>query len=201
MSTRNPLSLVARAALAATCVITSVSCGGELLRTGRSPVYLVITGIAATAGSSGEESSFLLSDVSTDDGAVFNDSVEISLRADAKNTTLPTTSLNDVTMTRYRVVYRRSDGRNNQGSDVPYSFEGGLSTTVPAGNTGAVVFNLVRHQAKLEPPLRNMRGLGGLAILTTVAEITLWGRDQNGNELMVQGFIDVTFADFPDDEQ
>ena len=200
MSTRNPLSIVARAALVATCAITTVSCGGELLRTGRSPVYLMITGMLATPGGGGESSSFLLSDVATDGGSAFNDSVEITLRAEPKNTTIPTTPLNDVTMTRYRVVFRRSDGRNTQGVDVPYSFDGGLSTVVQAGGTGTVVFNLVRHQSKFEPPLRNMSGLGGLAVLTTVAEITLWGRDQNGNELMVQGFIDVTFADFPDEE-
>ena len=197
MSTGNPLSIVARAALVATCVITTVSCGGSLLRTGRSPVYLVITGITATAGGTGTQSAFLLSDVDTG-GGVINDTVEISLRADPKNTTLPTTSLNDVTMTRYRVVFRRSDGRNTQGVDVPYSFDGATGVTIQAGGIGSVVFNLVRHQAKLEPPLLNMTRGGGQVIMTTIAEITLWGRDQNGNELMVQGSIDVHFGDFPD---
>jgi len=33
-----------------------------------------------------------------------------------------------------------------------------------------------------------------------VAEITFFGRDQNGNELSVSGMMDVTFGDFPDDE-
>jgi hypothetical protein len=61
------------------------------------------------------------------------------------------------------------------------------------------VFVIVRHEAKLEPPLRNMRGGGGLDILHTIANITLHGRTTSGKAVQVQGRLEVTFADFADD--
>ena len=211
MSTGNPLSIVARAALVATCVITSVSCGGELLRTGRSPVYLLITSITATQGGEGgeQDSAFLQSDVqvlverdvngqTVQVPTVFNDNATVTVRVEAKNPSLPTSSLNAVTLTRYRVSFRRSDGRSTPGVDVPFGFDGAVSGTADPGSTFEVSFELVRHQAKLEPPLRNLIGFGGLGFLSTVADITIWGRDQNGNEVMATGSIDVHFADFAD---
>ena len=62
-----------------------------------------------------------------------------------------------------------------------------------------VAFELVRHQAKLEPPLKNLVGLGGQGFISTIAEITFYGRDQNGNEVSVTGWIDVQFGDFADE--
>ena len=54
--------------------------------------------------------------------------------------------------------YVRSDGRNQQGVDVPYDFDGALTFTAPAsGATGD--FTLVRVQAKLEAPLMALRNL------------------------------------------
>ena len=49
----------------------------------------------------------------------------------------PTTPspLNAITLTRYRIVFSRSDGRNTQGVDVPYAFDGGMTITVPAAGT------------------------------------------------------------------
>ncbi len=35
------------------------------------------------------------------------------------------TSANFITVTRYHVKYVRTDGRNTQGVDVPYEFDGG----------------------------------------------------------------------------
>jgi hypothetical protein len=63
-----------------------------------------------------------------------------------------------------------------------------------------VSFEVVRHQAKLEPPLKNLTGFGGLGFISTVAEITLWGRDQNGNEVVATAFLDIHFADFGDED-
>jgi hypothetical protein len=75
-----------------------------------------------------------------------------------------------------------------------------VTLTIPAGASGNVVFDLVRHAAKSEPPLRNLIAGGGLQFISTVAEITFYGRDQNGNELMVTGMMDITFADFGDEQ-
>lgn len=211
MTTRNLFTTFARAAVAVVCLSSAAGCGGELLRTGRAPMYLVVSRVTAQAQGEGEETSFLQSDVqvlveTTINGqtfhvpTVFNDNATVFLRVEQKNTQFPTVALNAVTMTRYRVVYRRTDGRNTPGVDVPHPFDGATSTTISPGEEGGVSFEIVRHQAKLEPPLKNLVGFGGLGFISAIAEITLWGRDQNGNEVVATASIDVHFADFGDEE-
>jgi hypothetical protein len=199
MSTRTHSSTLARLVAGVACLFVTASCGGELLRTGRSPVYLVVTEVAAGA-EGGSLTSFLLSDVRATSGTVFNDNVEVELQVEAKNPSATTTSINSVTLTRYQVEFKRTDGRNRPGIDVPYGFSGALSRTIGVGQSGTVSFELVRHQAKMEPPLANLRDFGGLGFLSTVAEITIYGRDQNGNELIVTATIDVHFADYADED-
>jgi hypothetical protein len=46
-----------------------------------------------------------------------------------------------------------------------------------------------------------MRGLGGTLLLSTLAEITFYGRDQAGNEVEASGTLQVNFADFADPEE
>ena len=211
MTTRNLFTTFARAAVAVACLSSAAGCGGELLRTGRAPMYLVVARVTAQAQGTGEETSFLQSDVqtlvdTTINGqtfkvpTVFNDNATVFLRLEQKNLQFPSVPLNAVTMTRYRVVFRRTDGRNTPGVDVPHPFDGALSTTISPGDETGVGFEIVRHQAKLEPPLKNLAGFGGLGFISTIAEITLWGRDQNGNEVVATASIDVHFADFGDEE-
>jgi len=57
---------------------------------------------------------------------------------------------------------------------------------------------LVRAQAKLEAPLRALRGGGSAIVISTIAEITFYGSDQNGNKVSVTGSISVNFADWGD---
>ena len=123
MTIQSGLSMVARLAVAAGCIVASSACGSELLRTGRAPVYLVVTQISATAGGGAAGTGSLLSDVSP----VFNDVAAVTFRAELKNPTVPSAPINNITLTRYRVVFRRSDGRNTPGVDVPYGFDGVLS--------------------------------------------------------------------------
>ena len=193
MSTRHILSTVSRLAAAAVVAVTSASCGSELLRTGRAPVYLSILEMGTAEGSN------LLSDVATAEGTIFNDVGVATIAAELKNPSGETTAIQSVTITRYRVSFRRADGRNTPGVDVPFGFDGATSVTIPAGDSGDVTFDIVRHASKAEPPLRNLRGLGGQLVISTVAEVTFFGRDQNGNEVTVTGFMDVTFGDFPDE--
>jgi hypothetical protein len=61
-----------------------------------------------------------------------------------------------------------------------------------------VSFEVVRHQAKLEPPLKNLRGGGQSGAIGTIAEVTFYGKDQTGNDVSVSGSIAVTFADWAD---
>ena len=66
MGTRHLLKSVGRLVLGAVVAVTSASCGGELLRTGRAPVYLVVTNIAGINGAKNNaEEASLHSDVLT----------------------------------------------------------------------------------------------------------------------------------------
>ena len=85
-------------------------------------------------------------------------------------------ALNHITLERYRVDYVRADGRNTPGVDVPYGFDGAIRVTIQDSPT-TFGFQLVRNQAKDEAPLVFLRSNG--AIVTTLAKITFFGRDQN----------------------
>jgi hypothetical protein len=181
-------------------------------RTGRSSAFLIISSLEAASGADPSRAgSVLNSDVetlveSTVNGqtvrvpTVFNDPATVVFRAEFKNPLQPTVpgSLNDITVTRYRVDYRRADGRNTPGVDVPYGFDGAFTVTVPANGSAEAGFDIVRHQNKREPPLSNMRGAGGARLLTVIAEVTFFGRDQAGNEVSVTGSMSINFADFGD---
>ena len=70
------------------------------------------------------------------------------------------TPINQITITRYRVKFIRSDGRNTEGVDVPYGFDGGVTVTVTQDGAKAVM-TLVREQSKSEAPLRGLVGSFG----------------------------------------
>jgi len=209
MSTRTILSRVGRLAGAAACVVSLAACGSEMLRTGRAPMFLVVDGMSATPGNGGAIAAFLLSDVQvlvdqTVNGVqkkvptIFNDSASATIRVVPKNPSATTTDINGITLTRYHVEFRRTDGRATPGVDVPYPFDGGLGTSIAPGGSETIEFEIVRHQAKLEPPLANLASGGGLGFISTIAEITFYGRDHNGNEVTVTGRMDVQFGDFAD---
>jgi hypothetical protein len=190
---------------------------GDTVRTGRSPVFLVINKVEAASGAEPEQFfSQLASDVETYverqiDGeqmripTIFADPGQAEFSLSLKdvgqpgNPASPTTN-NAVTITRYRVAYRRTDGRNTPGVDVPYAFEGAGTVTVNPGALATLGFELVRIQAKEEPPLRGMRGGGAAIAISTIADVTFYGRDQVGNEVSATGSIAVTFADWGDPE-
>jgi hypothetical protein len=105
--------------------------------------------------------------------------------------------LNQVTFTRYRVVYRRSDGRNTPGVDVPQPIDTGLTFTVPAAGTATAGFELVRNIAKREAPLIALIDNGN--IISTIADVSFFGRDQAGNDVAATGSLTVNFGNFGDD--
>jgi hypothetical protein len=104
------------------------------------------------------------------------------------------TSNNFITVNRYRVRYIRTDGRNTEGVDVPYAFDGAITGTVSDSSTFG--FTLVRIQAKLEAPLAALAVNGNT--ISTIAEVTFYGRDQTGRETSVTGQIGVNFANWGD---
>jgi hypothetical protein len=191
------------------------SCASELTRTGSSPAYVIIDSLLGASGAAPDLfGSPLLSDVVTLveqdlDGTtvrvptIYNDLAQVQMRSALKNpgtVTSPTapSSTSAITFTRYHVDFRRTDGRNTQGVDVPYSFDGAVTMTVPADGLITFAFELVRNQAKLEGPLLNLRQGGGAILISTIAEITFYGRDQVGNEVVATGMLSVNFGDFAD---
>jgi hypothetical protein len=127
---------------------------------------------------------------------VFNDVGQVVLRLvpkDVSNPTAPSTN-NEVTINRFRVDYRRADGRNTPGVDVPYGFDGAVTGTVAIGSQLTLGFEIVRHAAKLEPPLIAL--VNSPTIITTLAEVTFYGQDRVGNEVTVTGSIQIDFANF-----
>jgi hypothetical protein len=204
---RQSISLGALAA----AIAGSVSCG-DVVRQGRSPVYLVIDslqGIRGKAGGSSQASGTLLSDVltlvtspapcSTDKPCptIFNDMGSASFHLSLKDVTSPTApnSNNAVTLTRYHVAYRRADGHNTEGVDVPYAFDGAATATVTSAG-GSIGFELVRHIAKEESPLVQL--VTSPTIITTIADVTFYGTDQVGNDINVTGSIQIDFGNFGD---
>lgn len=190
---------------------------GDVARTGRSPAYLQLVRLEAASGADPEEfGGTLLSDVVTvvevQRGeetffvdSFFNDIGRMEFRVALKDpgpltAPTPASSLNAITINRYRVQYVRSDGRNTQGVDVPYAFDGGATITVPPAGTAVATFDIVKHTAKLEAPLLALRGFGGSMMVNTIAQVTFWGTDQAGNEVTVSGNISITFGNFADPE-
>ena len=199
------------AVAAAGCVLAAAC--GDVVRQGRAPVQLVINSLVAARGNGGAFGGTLLSDVvtlvqQTVNGQVaqvpttFNDNAQVSLSAILKDPGQPgapaaPSAINSVTINRYRVVYRRADGRNTPGLDVPFPFDSAVTFTVAAGSTPTTAgFQIVRHTAKEEAPLVALAF--NPDVISTLAEVTFYGRDQAGNDVSVTGSIGIDFGNFGD---
>jgi hypothetical protein len=179
----------------------------------RSPAQLVILSLAGASGATPDDfGATLASDVVTNvkktvDGqqvdvpTIFGDpgtaAFALVLKDPGANPSSPAspTPLNAITITRYRVVYRRTDGHNTPGVDVPFPFDS--ASTVTVGADGASTgFQLVRTSAKQEAPLRAL--VFNPDIISTIADVTFYGRDQAGNDVSATGSIGVDFGNFGD---
>lgn len=193
---------------------TAAGCGNEFVRDGQSPVRLVIVSLQGASGATPQQMSTVThSDVITlvttggnctttnPCPTTFGDPGRVELRVllrDQGNPGSPASPslLNAVTIERYRVEYRRADGRNVQGVDVPYAFDGAATFTVPSDGSASAGFTLVRNVAKDEAPLSAL--VNGETLITTIAYVTFYGHDQAGHEVSVTGTIEVTFGNFGD---
>jgi len=105
-----------------------------------------------------------------------------------------------IQVTRYVVTYFRSDGKNTEGVDIPYSFEGYFSTVVEVDEQVEVNFVLVREVAKLEPPLVDLieSGLegGNETVLEVQARIDFYGHDLANNKVKATGYLAIFFANY-----
>ncbi len=203
------MKLVKAAAILA--ALAGAACG-DFSTAGRSPSRVVISTLQGASGAQPEAmGGTLRSDVQTlvdrtiggqtvRVPTIFNDIGEVTLRIVLRDPgvtgTAAPTDVNQVTFTRYRVVYRRNDGRAVEGVDIPYGFDSGLTFTVPADGSITVGFDLVRHSAKEEAPLRAL--VSSPNFLATIAEVTFYGKDLAGNDVVVSGSMGITFGDFGD---
>lgn len=190
--------IAAAFAVAVLVGLTGASCGSAV-KEGRGSGFLVIDLLEGASGAEDDEfATELSSDVLTN-GGVIEDIGRVRMRLVPKDVTQPLSTNNDVTVTRYRVSFRRSDGRNRQGIDVPYTFDGGVTFTIGEQPVEAT-FVIVRVQAKVESPLIELRGGGGALAISTLADVTFYGKDQTGRDVTVTGTISVNFADWVDPE-
>jgi hypothetical protein len=186
-----------------TLAMASASCGSTV-RQGTGTSFLIINELEFARGNEPETfSANLLSDVITvvdDTPTFFNDLGRVSFSLGLKDPgpagspTQPTQN-QFITIDRYHVRYFRADGRNTQGVDVPYEFDGAFTVTVGSSQAEAG-FTIVRNIAKREAPLQALRNNG--LVLSTLAEITFYGRDQTGHEVVATARTSVDFANFGD---
>lgn len=185
-------------------VLTPIACG-ELTRQGTASSYLIVDALEAASGAeSGQFGGDLESDVVTvvnGTGTVVQDLGRVTLSlalkdpgpAGSPNAPSPN---NTITVNRYRVRYIRSDGRNTPGVDVPYGFDGAVTVTV--SERTSATFALVRAQAKGEAPLAALAN--NPMIISTIADITFFGRDQTGRDVSTTARINIHFGNWADPE-
>jgi hypothetical protein len=181
----------------------AVSCGDQVTQ-GKSSAYLILESLQGASGAEPDKvGTPVASDVVTVVSGVptiFADPGEAEFSLALKDAgvgsdlNVPTTN-NYITVTSYRVVYKRADGRNTPGVDVPYPFDGALTLTVGKEKVSGG-FTLVRSQAKQEPPLAGL--IIDFSVISTIAEVTFYGHDQAGRDVSVTGTIEVNFADWGD---
>ena len=167
-------------------------CAANYTTANTSTVLLLLAGISPSP---------LQSDVLRADG-IKSDNATLAVAVRFKNPNIETVPQipSAVIIERYEIKYRRSDGRGVEGQDVPFSISGNLTAgfDVKTSGTDPLVIEVVRAQAKLEPPLRNLRNNGGAIIATMFADITIHGRTISNQVVTATGSLQIDFADWAD---
>jgi hypothetical protein len=184
--------------------LVGASCG-TAVRQGTGTSFLIVNSLEFARGNTPDEFvSNLLSDVVTvvdSSPTFFNDLARVTFSLGLKDpgsSTAPNapTQNQSITVDRYSVRFFRSDGRNTQGVDVPYAFDGAFTLTVSGGSTASAAFTVVRNIAKREAPLAALGSNG--VILSTIAEFTFYGRDLTGREVVATARSSIDFGNFAD---
>jgi hypothetical protein len=167
-------------------------CSANYVENSQAAVLLIMTAINTGA----QLDSDIRFGTNTDTGEfICEDEVPVALSVQSKNPSSPVSAPNTVLLTGYQVRYTRSDGRATEGVDVPYTITGTVSTAIPEGGSAEIPIEVVRRQAKLEPPLSNVQQA---EILTVNAEVTVFGTTISGEKVSASGFFQIDFADFGD---
>jgi hypothetical protein len=183
-------------------ILLYISCN-PLTDDTRSASMLIVENLMGT-DIDGNEGDFLQSDVIYQDPedatktTIYADSAVVTFRGrllDPASLTGPS-HFNDITVTRYVVSYIRADGRNTEGVDVPYSFEGNLTVVVPIDSAAAATFVIVREVAKLEPPLIGLHEWRDAGVIQATAKVDFYGQDQVGKTIKATGYLTIFFANY-----
>jgi hypothetical protein len=145
------------------------------------------------------QSDVLLTDATTGISTITDDVAKASLTASmlAPNPPAGTSQYNDIQLDKIVVSYTRTDGRNTEGVDVPYTFEQNVSQIIHIGQQATISFIIVRATAKQEPPLLGLRaGATRGEVIYTNAKIVFYGHDLAGKTVTATGYLPVEFADF-----
>jgi hypothetical protein len=169
-------------------------CTPDWAKNGEAPVILLMSAINGGIA--------LDSDMRISTGAVCPDFVALRVENHFKNPGITNTGFrHDITIERYEVRYFRSDGRNQEGVDVPYRITGNVAQEVIEESSAVLNIEVVRRQAKLDPPLRNLVAGGGAQIVTMFAEVTIHARTTTGQATNpATARLQIDFADFADND-
>lgn len=166
----------------------------------RSSSMLIVDNILGTDFEGGS-ANYLQSDVVMSSGTIRADTATATLRAETldPDPLLGTSTYNDIVVTRYLVSYSRTDGKSVPGTDVPYPFEGSLSTSVRVGSTTSISFVIVREVAKMEPPLLRLADFGAEQVLACTAKVEFYGHDTANRTVKATGYLTIYFANYADE--
>ena len=178
-------------AVVAGAALAMAGCNADYTENSQAPVLLQITSV--------NESAQLDSDVRNGEFSTFvcEDEVDVAVRVVLKNPNTPGSVASDVLLDSYEIKYIRSDGRGTEGVDVPYRITGPLAVLVESEGEATFALEVVRRQAKLDPPLTNIQQT---TILTVTAQITLFGKTTSEKRVTTTGSLQIDFADFGDEE-
>lgn len=170
----------------------------------KSSSYVVVENLRGTTAD-GTAADFLQSDVqkintTTSQPYVTADTATATLTAHTLDPApiLGVSQYEDVLLTRYIVHYYRSDGKNVEGVDVPYSFEGSVNVLLKVNTATDVSLVVVREVAKLEQPLLNLVSNRDVGVLQVTARIDFYGHDMDNNEVTTTGNLPIFFANYND---
>ena len=174
-----------RAVVGAVLAVGVVGCSADYVEENQATVLLVLTSI--NGGSP------IASDVRGSSGEIVNCQTEVGMTTIVKNPGNPGGPVQAVVLQRYDVSFVRSDGRAVEGVDVPYRFSAPMTVTLQPGDELTFSIDLVRHQAKLEPPLSNITGL---QIVEMTANVTIFGETVSRQTVSASGAAAIRFADY-----
>jgi hypothetical protein len=153
-----------------------VSCGGPVGGDSKSPVFLKADGGTKYGLDVDVYTSGVLGNV-TDD---FFDITITSVYKDVDNgNQLNMTEFAEVVIQEYRVTYYRVDGNPN----VPDAFMVPCMVRVPAGGTNTISTLVLKREAKLKSPLKELAFGGGEGVIGFNAVIEFFGEDLIGNQV------------------